>query len=44
VALALATERPKARITATDISPPALQIAAQNAEELHLSERVRFLE
>ena len=44
IALALATERPKAQITATDISQPALQIAARNAEELHLSERIRFLE
>jgi release factor glutamine methyltransferase len=43
VALALASERPKARVTASDISEPALQIAAKNAEELHLSERVRFL-
>jgi release factor glutamine methyltransferase len=44
VALALATERPKARLTATDVSKPALQIAATNAEELHLSERICFLE
>lgn len=44
VALALATERPKARITATDISQPALQIAARNAEQLHLKERIRLLE
>lgn len=44
VALALATERPKAQVTATDISKPALQIARENAVELHLSERVCFLE
>ena len=44
VALALATERPKARITATDISQPALQIAARNAEQLHLKERIRLLQ
>lgn len=44
VALALASERPKARVTATDISKAALQVAGQNAVKLHLSERVCFLE
>jgi release factor glutamine methyltransferase len=44
VALALAGERPDAHVTATDISPEALQIARTNAEKLHLSERVRFVE
>ena len=44
IALALATERPRARITATDISPEALQIARTNADKLHLSERIRFVE
>ena len=44
VALALASERPKARVTATDISQAALQVAGQNAVKLHLSERVCFLE
>ena len=44
VALAIATERPKAHLTATDISSAALQIATQNAEELLMSERIRFLE
>lgn len=44
VALAIASERPAARITATEISPPALQIARANAEQLQLSERLRLLE
>lgn len=44
IALALAKERPKARVTATDISTAALQIAARNAELLQMSERIRLLE
>jgi release factor glutamine methyltransferase len=44
IALAIATERPKAQITATDISEAALQIARENAEELQLSDRIRLLE
>jgi release factor glutamine methyltransferase len=44
VALALASERPKALVTATDISPAALAVARANAERLELSGRVRFLE
>jgi len=44
VALALASERPKARVTATDVSRAALAVARQNAERLELSGRVRFLE
>lgn len=44
IALALATERQKAHVTATDISPAALQIAAENADKLRVSERVRFVE
>jgi release factor glutamine methyltransferase len=44
IALALASERPGARVTATDISPQALQIARTNADKLHLSERIRFVE
>ncbi|MCZ6463668.1 MAG: peptide chain release factor N(5)-glutamine methyltransferase [Proteobacteria bacterium] len=43
IALAIARERPKARVVATDISPAALQIAAANADELQLNDRVRFL-
>ena len=44
IALALARELPGAEVTATDISPPALQIARINADKLQLSERLRFLE
>jgi release factor glutamine methyltransferase len=44
IALAIASERPQARVVATDISPSALQIAAANAEELHVGERVQFLQ
>jgi release factor glutamine methyltransferase len=43
IALSLASELPHAEITATDISSPALQIAMENADHLHLRERVRFL-
>jgi release factor glutamine methyltransferase len=43
IALALAKERPKARITATDISGPALAVARHNAEELGFENRIRFL-
>lgn len=44
VALAIARGRPQAFVTATDVSASALQIARENAEELHLSEGLRFLE
>jgi release factor glutamine methyltransferase len=44
VALALASERPKARVTATDVSRAALAVARTNAERLELAGRVRFLE
>ena len=44
MALALASERPKAKLTATDVSPAALAVARANAERLELSGRVRFLE
>ncbi|MEE2675263.1 MAG: peptide chain release factor N(5)-glutamine methyltransferase [Myxococcota bacterium] len=44
IALALSSERSEALVTATDISPEALQIASSNADKLHLSERLRFLE
>ena len=42
VALALAVERSKARVTATDISPAALEVARRNADALGFSERLRF--
>ncbi len=44
VALAIASERPAARITATDLSPAALEIARRNADELGMAERIRLLE
>ncbi len=44
VALALATERPKARVTASDVSPEALEVARANAERLGLAGRVRLVE
>jgi release factor glutamine methyltransferase len=43
VALAIAQERPKAVLTATDISQEALKIAQQNAEEHGMADRIRFL-
>ena len=43
IALALAKERPKARITATDISEAALAVAGENAAELGFENRIRFL-
>ncbi len=44
VALAIASERPAAQITATDISYAALQIAAANADELRLRDRIGLLQ
>ena len=43
IALSLAFERPQTVITATDLSQPALQIAAENADHLQMGERIRFL-
>ena len=43
VALALAKERPKASVTATDISEAALAVARENAVELGFENRIRFL-
>jgi release factor glutamine methyltransferase len=37
IALALADERPDARVTATDVSPDALALARENAERLGLA-------
>jgi release factor glutamine methyltransferase len=44
VALAIAHERPRARITATDISPAALKVAERNARELGVDGRIEFVE
>jgi release factor glutamine methyltransferase len=42
--MALAHHLPHAHITATDISPAALAVAAANAARHHLSHRITFLE
>ena len=44
VALALAHERPKACITATDLRPESLAVARENAEALGCADRLRWLE
>jgi release factor glutamine methyltransferase len=44
IALALASELLQAEICATDISRPALEVAARNAARLGMQGRVRFLE
>ena len=44
VALALASERPRARITATDVSPAALKVAERNAQKLGFEGRIEFVE
>jgi release factor glutamine methyltransferase len=44
VALAIAAELPAAKVTATDTSPGALAVAADNAQQLGLASRVRFRE
>jgi release factor glutamine methyltransferase len=43
IALALATHLPTARLTATDVSPAALDLARRNADTLGLSEHVGFV-
>lgn len=42
IALALAKARPAWQVVATDASPAALQVARENAETLHLAQRVCF--
>ncbi|MBW2244296.1 MAG: peptide chain release factor N(5)-glutamine methyltransferase [Deltaproteobacteria bacterium] len=42
VALALAKERPEARITASDVSAAALDVARRNAEKLELGSSLEF--
>ncbi len=44
IALAAADELPGCRVTATDTSPAALEVARANADRLGLADRVRFLE
>jgi release factor glutamine methyltransferase len=42
IAIAIASERPKTQLVATDISSSALQIATTNAEQLQVAERVQL--
>jgi release factor glutamine methyltransferase len=42
IAVTIATERPMARVTATDISEAALIVASENAEALGVASRIRF--
>jgi len=42
IALAIASERPACRVTGTDLSEVAIEVARQNARRLHL-DRVEFL-
>jgi release factor glutamine methyltransferase len=44
IALALADEHPGARVTATDVSPEALEVARENAEATGLAGRVTLVE
>jgi release factor glutamine methyltransferase len=43
IAVALATELPKARFTASDVSEAALAVARRNAERHGVADRVRFV-
>jgi release factor glutamine methyltransferase len=43
IAVALAVERPAARVTATDVSAEALAVAARNVQAHGLANRVRFV-
>lgn len=44
IAVAAAVQLPAARVTATDLSPAALQVASDNAERHGVAARVRFLQ
>jgi release factor glutamine methyltransferase len=44
IALAVADELPECKVTATDASAAALEVARANAERLGLAERARFVE
>ncbi len=44
LAIALTHYAPQAKVDATDVSGPALELARRNAETNHLSERIRFCE
>jgi release factor glutamine methyltransferase len=42
IAVTIAAERPRAIVTATDISEAALKVASNNAERLDVADRIRF--
>jgi release factor glutamine methyltransferase len=42
IAITIAAERPRAIVTATDISEAALKVASKNAERLDVADRIRF--
>lgn len=44
ISITLASERPDWEVTAVDVSPEALQIAKQNARQLHVYDRIRFVQ
>jgi len=44
IALALASQDPNIRLTATDVSPAALEVAKLNASKLELSAQIDFIE
>jgi release factor glutamine methyltransferase len=44
IAIALAREIPRARITATDVSPHALSVARRNAQRHDVADRMTFVE
>jgi release factor glutamine methyltransferase len=44
LALYIAKKEPRAKVTATDISAPALAVAKENSETLKLAERIDFAE
>jgi release factor glutamine methyltransferase len=43
IALAIAAERPRCRVTGTDVAAAAIDVARANAERLSLASRVEFL-
>jgi release factor glutamine methyltransferase len=44
ISIALAKELPKAKITATDLSPKALSVAEENAAKNRVRDQIRFLQ
>ncbi len=44
IAVALAHQLPRARVTAVDLSRPALRVASENADRHGVTERMRFVE